>query len=111
MPSSAAIARAVASRRAVIPAAASRARARIAGGALPGVPLSNGGSGAYCMPSWISRAASSPRSSAASCSAPSIPAVTPAANSQVRPSASGSITTRASTASAPNQGSRWTAFQ
>ena len=44
-----------------------------------GVPLWNGGSGAYSIPSWISWAARSPRSNAASFNAPSIPAVTPAA--------------------------------
>ncbi len=49
MPIRAATRRAVASRCAVMPDTDARAAARIAAGAVSGVPLSNGGSGAYTM--------------------------------------------------------------
>jgi len=47
-----------------------RACCKIAGGAVSGVPLLKGGFGAYSMWSWMVRAASSPRNSAARRSAP-----------------------------------------
>jgi hypothetical protein len=55
----------------------SRTCARIAGGALSGVPASKGGSGAYSIPSWIACAISGPAISAIRVNAKSIPAVTP----------------------------------
>ena len=106
MPKRFATRRAVSSRCAVIARAESRASCSTAGGAVSGVPLLNGGSGAYSMCSWMSWATSSPRRSAATRSAPSIPAVTPAAKT-IFPS----LTTRSFTGVAPKHGSRCKAVQ
>ena len=48
-------------------------------GAFAVEPLSNGGCGSYSMPSWIAWASSAPAIRAASVSAMSMPADTPAA--------------------------------
>src|SRR6202022_1623065 len=65
-------------RRTAMGALSSRTRARTEGGAVSGLPASNGGAGAYSICSWITCAISGPTSSAATLSAKSMPAVTPA---------------------------------
>ena len=71
------------------------------GGADSGRPASNGGAGAYSMPSWIACAVSAPAISATRVSAKSMPAVTPPPVKTLP-----SRTTRAGSGIAPNAGSR-----
>src|ERR1022692_4490971 len=70
---------AVASRICAISRPAARTASSTSGGAVWGLPLAKGGSGAYCMASWICWARRSPRHRETRRRAPSMPAVTPAA--------------------------------
>jgi len=65
--------------RAPLVAVSDLSRATVSGRAFAGEPEPNGGSGSYSIPSWIALATSSPAIRAASRSAMSIPAETPAA--------------------------------
>jgi hypothetical protein len=78
-----------------------RAAASTSGGALSGVPASNGGAGAYSICNWIACAAAGPANSATMVRAKSIPAVTPPPVNTVP-----SRTTRPAVGMAPNAESK-----
>src|ERR1700722_8036342 len=93
--------RAAASRASRFASSRRRAAATISGRARSGRPASNGGAGAYSIPSCTTSANSPPTISPTTVSAMSIPAVTPPPVMMLP-----SRTTREGSATAPNPGSR-----